>query len=255
MKFSIITLTLNSEKTILSTLRSIKSQKNVITQHIILDGESTDQTQKIIKKYKEKKTLFVIKKNKNVYNALNDAIKFCKNEIVGILHSDDTYFSKNTLNEVKNIFLNTHANIVYGDIIYVRKYKNKIIRNWVSNTKNYTRVLKKDDYRNLINNGWMPPHTSLFIKKNLLKKIGNYNESYRISSDYDFIIRIFKHKNLKVYYQPKTLIVMKTGGLSNKSIKNIAIKFMEDLTIIKNNNLGGYKTLFFKIFSKIKQFI
>ena len=51
-----------------------------------------------------------------------------------------------------------------------------------------------------IQNGWMPPHTTLFIKKNLIEKIGYYNENFKISSDYDFIIRLFKIEDLKIFF-------------------------------------------------------
>ena len=98
------------------------------------------------------------------------------------------------------------------------------------------------------------PHTSLFIKKEHLKKIGKYNENYSISSDYDFIIRIFKSRHSKICYIPKVIVKMKLGGISNKSLKNLIIKSLEDLIIIKKNKIGGLLTVFLKIFSKIKQF-
>ena len=100
----------------------------------------------------------------------------------------------------------------------------------------------------------MPPHTSIFIKKKHLKKIGPYNENYLISSDYDFIIRTFKHKKSNILYMPTKIVKMKIGGISNKSIKNLIIKSCEDYQIIKRNNLGGFFTLLYKNLSKVKQY-
>ena len=106
----------------------------------------------------------------------------------------------------------------------------------------------------LLNNGWMPPHTSLFFKKNLLNEIGYYDESFKISSDYDFIIRLFRKEKIKIFFLNKFTIKMRSGGISNRNIKNILIKMNEDLKIIKKLNSNPIKTILIKNLSKIKQF-
>lgn len=255
MKFDIVTLTYNSESTLQDTFDSIKNQKHVSINHIVLDGQSKDKTHDIIRINKTRRTIFFKKKKSGIYNDLNKALKYCKNDIVGILHSDDTFYSKNTLNIIKKLFIREDINVIYGDIIYTYKNKNKIIRNWKANKKKYeNKSLQSSDYSNLLKRGWMPPHTSLFIKRDHLVKIGKYNQIYSISSDYDFIIRVFKHKKSKIFYLPKKVVRMKIGGISNKSIKNLAIKSYEDIKILKKNKIGNFFTIIFKNFSKIKQF-
>ena len=101
----------------------------------------------------------------------------------------------------------------------------------------------------------MPPHTTVFFKKDLLEKIGYYDESFRISSDYDFIIRLFKKDNLKIFYLDKFTVKMRSGGISNKSIKNIFVKMSEDIKIMKKFKLNSIKAILIKNLSKIKQFI
>ena len=60
MKFSIITVTLNSEKTIRDTLNSVCSQSYKDIEHVIIDGGSKDKTLSILKKYPHKqKKIFV----------------------------------------------------------------------------------------------------------------------------------------------------------------------------------------------------
>ena len=93
-----------------------------------------------------------------------------------------------------------------------------------------------------------------FSKKNVFNKIGYYNTNFKISSDYDFLIRVFKNNDIKKKYVKKTLVKMRIGGKSNSSIKNIINKSLEDLSIIKKNKIGGFLTLFNKNFSKINQF-
>jgi glycosyltransferase len=255
MKFDIVTLTYNSESTLQDTFNSIKDQKNVFINHIVLDAQSKDKTHDIIKINKTRRTIFLKKKKSGIYNDLNKALRYCKNDVVGILHSDDTFYSKNTLSIIKKIFIRENVNVIYGDIIYTYKNNNKIIRNWKANKKKYeNKNLQSSDYNNLLKRGWMPPHTSLFIKREHLIKIGKYNQIYTISSDYDFIIRVFRHKKSKIFYLPKKIVRMKIGGISNKSIKNLVIKSYEDIKILKKNKIGNFFTIIFKNFSKIKQF-
>jgi glycosyltransferase len=101
----------------------------------------------------------------------------------------------------------------------------------------------------------MPPHPTVFIKKNVFQKIGKYKTNYKISSDYDFLIRALGKKNIKIIYIPKILVNMRIGGKSNNSIKNLFQKSIEDFKIIKKNKIGGLFTLFFKNYSKLSQFL
>ena len=100
----------------------------------------------------------------------------------------------------------------------------------------------------------MPPHTTLFFRKDLLNDIGYYNENLKISSDYDFIIRLFKNEKIKIFFLNKFTVKMRLGGKSNKGIKNIFTKMNEDYKIMKKHNFKPLKTIFFKNISKIKQF-
>jgi glycosyltransferase len=79
--------------------------------------------------------------------------------------------------------------------------------------------------------------------------------SYKIAADYDFILRVFQQKHLKFSYLEKTIIKMRVGGVSNKSLKNIVQKTKEDFKAIKANNIGGFGTVLLKNITKIKQFI
>ena len=100
----------------------------------------------------------------------------------------------------------------------------------------------------------MPPHTAIFFKKSLLEKIGNYDENFIISSDYDFIIRLFRKSDLKIFFLDKFTIKMRTGGISNKNLKNIFLKMKEDFRIMKKFKINAFKCILIKNISKIKQF-
>lgn len=245
MKISIITCVLNSSRTISDSIKSVQSQIYKDIEHLIIDGGSTDDTLKIVRKYKNKDLSLFSSKDKGIYYAINKGINLSSGNIIGILHSDDFYNNVNVISDVVKTFQNTNADLVYGDLEYIsKKVPFKRIRNWIAGEFK-EKNLKK---------GWMPPHPTVFIKKKIFTKIGLYNTSYKISSDYDFLIRALNNKSIKKKYVKKILVKMRIGGKSNRSIKNIINKSFEDLIIIKKNRIGGFLTLFNKNYSKLTQF-
>ena len=101
----------------------------------------------------------------------------------------------------------------------------------------------------------MPAHPTLILKKEVYVEHGVFDKSYKISADYDFMLRIFKNSNLKFGYLPIVVTKMRVGGASNRSVKNIIKKSKEDYRAILSNNIGGFVTLLLKNTSKIKQFL
>ena len=99
MKISIITPTLNSEKSIAFTFNFVFNQNYKNFEHIIVDGGSNDKTLEIVKKHKVKK--IIIKKKSSIYEAINLGIKNAIGDYILILNSDDilnlTLFLKNLL--------------------------------------------------------------------------------------------------------------------------------------------------------------
>ena len=127
MKFSIITVVKNDKLNIKSTLNSLYNQNYTNYEHIIIDGNSSDGTSEIIKKTirNKKKVIYIRKKDKNLYQALNRGIKLAKGDFVGILHSGDMYFSNKVLKLV-NSKISNEIDILSGFLIYVnckKKYK------------------------------------------------------------------------------------------------------------------------------------
>ena len=245
MKISVITCVLNNARFIQNSLKSFKSQNYKNKEQIIIDGGSKDDSLKKIQEYKNKNLLLFSSKDNGIYYALNKGIKKCSGDIIGVLHSDDFYGYKNVISDVVKIFKNSDVDIVYGDLLYVSKeFPYKVIRKWKSG----------EFHLKNLKNGWMPPHPAVFVRKKLFKIIGYYNTSYTISSDYDFLLRALSKDKIKTKYINKIFIKMRIGGKSNRSIKNIIIKSLEDYLIIKNNKIGGFLTLLKKNLSKLKQF-
>lgn len=234
MLLTIITVVKNDKNNILKTIRSVKKQKYKNYEYIIVDGKSIDGTSEIIKaeSIKSKKIKHIIKKDKNLYQALNYGIKISKGNVISILHSGDIFFN----DSITNYYMANMSkyDAISGNIIFIKK--NKIRRLW-----NYK--IKKLN----INNSFKIAHTSLVIKKNFFNLIGNYNTKYSISSDTDFILRMSRKQNIKFKYFNKIFVVMNTGGLSSNSL-NYINKCKQDLLIYKDH---FNKSFLFKYLYKI----
>ena len=252
MKVSIITLTYNSINTISHTIESIFNQNYQNIEKIWIDNCSNDGTLQYLKSKKDNQTILVSEKDKGIFDAFNKGVNLASGNIVGFLHSDDFFYKKNTISNIVKEFQNNDINLSYGDLDYIDK-KNKVRRRWIADYQEK----KIKDYRYFktkINLGWMPPHPTTYFSKKFIEKVGKFNEQYKISSDYDFLVRALSDKKISAIYIPETIVKMRLGGNSNKSIKNILIKMKEDYEIIKKNNLKGLFTLILKNLQKIGQF-
>lgn len=248
MKISIITATFNRGHFIESCILSILKQNVKDLEIIIIDGLSTDSTYDKITPLleKNKNIKFFSEKDMGVYDALNKGVEKSSGDIIGFLHSDDIFHEKNILNQIINKFEVDKLDGVYGDLQYIDKINtNKVLRYWKS----------CKFHKNLLKKGWTPPHPTMFLKKKIYEKYGKFNLDYKISADYDFMLRILKDSSIKLDYIPKVITKMRVGGISNKNIKNIILKTFEDYKAIRSNKIGNLGTLLRKNTSKIKQFL
>jgi glycosyltransferase len=246
MQISIITATYNSAETVSDCIKSVKYQTYKNIEHIIIDGASKDNTLEIVESMAHKETRIISESDNGIYDALNKALRIANGDIVGFLHSDDLFNSNETIEEVMNIFDTKNVSGVYGDLVYVNREKpDRVIRYWKS--KPFTRRSLKF--------GWMPAHPTLFLKKDVYVEHGDFELEYRISADYDFILRILQDSSLQFEYLPKVITKMRSGGASNRSLGNILLKSKEDLKAIRKYKVGGILTLILKNARKTLQFI
>ncbi|MCG1037468.1 glycosyltransferase family 2 protein [Polaribacter sargassicola] len=245
MKISIITIVYNNANCIESCIQSVLSQTYKDIEHIIIDGGSTDGTQKIINPYIPQLGYYLSEKDKGLYNALNKGIKAATGDVIGILHSDDLFYESTSVAKIANAFTSSDADLLYANGMYVER----------DNIKEVKRIYKAKPYqKRFLNFGWIPLHTTIYVKKEVFKDYGLYDESYRIASDYDISLRWFKEMNIKKYFLNDWVVTMRLGGKSTTASLQKK-KSSEDFIIIKKHKLLGYVTLFFKIARKIPQYL
>ena len=250
LKFSIITATYNSSDTIESCLYSISVQSYDNIEHIIIDGNSSDDTLEKINNHPCKPSLIISEADDGIYDALNKGIKNSTGDIIGFLHSDDFFNGDRVVEKIINSFEKDQSiNAVYGDCeFFSKKSKQKVIRKWKSKTFNPT----------LLRSGWMPPHAALYVRSEVIKSVNGFNNSFKISGDYECILKMFLKEDFKAYYIPEVLLKMRMGGVSNSSIVNIFLKTKEDWRALRDNHFGillSLKIIIFKNISKIIQFL
>lgn len=245
MKISIITSCFNREATIAQAIESVLVQDYPNIEYIVIDGASTDNSLKIINKYKDKIATIISEPDKGMYEALNKGIRLTTGDIIGLVHSDDFLFAKDTISKMVVAFQKTNADFIYGNGIFVDSQNtNKVIRNWISG--NYSKWKVK--------HGWLPLHPTCYIKKNCIDKLGLYDESYKIAADSDFLVRYLYEADLKVYYLNEYIIRMRMGGLSTNS-KRRKKMWEEDIRMYKNHGFNPTFTKLQKMAWKIPQFI
>ena len=181
MKISIITSVFNNVTTIRDAVESVLSQTYDDIEYIVIDGASTDGTTEVIKDYGDRVHKFVSEPDKGIYDGLNKGIAHATGDVIGFLHSDDLYADPNVVTRVAQVFQEENAEAVYGDLIYTSKTDTtKVLRYWKS----------RDFEHRLLARGWMPAHPTFFVKRSLYEQYGNFDITYRIAADYDFMLRV-----------------------------------------------------------------
>jgi len=246
MKISIITVVYNGEAYLRDCIESIINQSYPNVEYIIVDGGSTDGTLSIIEEYKTHVHQLISEPDQGLYDAINKGIAMASGEIVGILNADDMLADRNVIEQIaKSFILDSSIDAVYGDLNYVHPIDNKIIRTWKSKQAG-----EKDIAR-----GWMPAHPTLYIRKALFEKYGNYALNLGTAADYDLILRYFYQHQLKVYYLPFLMVNMRMGGVSNKNFLSLIRAFQNDYKALKMNNMPyAFSVLLRKKLSKLKQY-
>lgn len=246
MKITVITAVYNRVETIGQALESVADQDYSNVEHVVIDGASSDGTLVEIQGRARPGMRVISEPDDGIYDALNKGIAATTGDVIGLMHSDDFFAYGDVLRDVARCFEDTGANAVYGDLDYVSSSNpDKVIRRWKSSAYSPPKLSR----------GWMPPHPTLFVKREVIQRFGAYNTSYRIAADYEAILRWFGKGRIVPAYVPEVLVKMRVGGESNRSIERILRKSREDYRALRSSGVGGIGALAWKNFSKLPQFL
>ncbi len=244
MKISVITVSHNSEATIERAMVSVLVQKDILLEYIIIDGNSSDGTVDIIKKYHAMypdTIKWISEADCGIYDAMNKGLKLATGDIIGILNSDDQYSSVDVLSSVHSCFEKSDIDCCYGNILYIKD--NRPYRYWISGRS------RKFYF------GWMPPHPAVFIKKSVYEKFGEFRLDCGTAADYELMFRFMHKEQIKSQWIKKTFVYMQHGGASSVNLTAYHNSSKNDK---KAWIFNGYKVPFMisfnKRFRKLSQF-
>lgn len=246
MKITVITAVYNSEETVGQAIKSVASQSHQNVEHLVIEGKSSDRSLAKIEGARHSRMRLISEPDKGIYDALNKGIRNASGDVVGFMHSDDFFAHDGVLSRIAEKFEDPAVEAVFGDLDYVAKDDtSRVIRHW--STGPFT--LQK------LKRGWMPAHPTLYLRREVYQRFGDYDLSFSISADYDFILRYFSSATGKSVFIPQVLYKMRIGGVSNRNWAKIRKKMTEDILAIRRNHVGGLHTLALKNLSKVGQFL
>jgi glycosyltransferase involved in cell wall biosynthesis len=202
MKLSIVTVCKNDADNLERTIISIINQSFKDYELIIIDGASNDNTFDVINKYKSYVSKFVSEPDSGIFNAQNKGVRYSEGDYICFLNAGD-YFTNSEI--LKNVFENEPAaEIIYGDINY--KFNNGLI-------------YRKKSFKKLTGLKFLIeslPHPSCFFKRTLFEKVGQMDENFRMTADYEFFMRAILKYKCQTQYIPIPVAVFNLEGLSSK---------------------------------------
>lgn len=233
---SIITATYNSAATISDCLKSVASQ-TWPCEHIVIDGVSKDNTLDIVRNTSPSARI-ISEPDNGIYDAMNKGIRLATGDIVGILNSDDFYMGPHVLEKIATMFQQSGVEALFADLVYVRPNNlDRIVRYY--SVPNFT--------PDMFAWGWMPPHPTFFVRRELYERYGLFHVDYQIAADYELMARFLARHKVRYAYLPEVIVKMRTGGISTRGLHSTWILNREILRACAEN---GIPTNILKVYSK-----
>lgn len=235
LKFSIITVSYNSDQFIRSAIDSVFFQTYHDIEYIVIDGGSKDATVSIVESYGKKIAQFVSEPDKGIYDAMNKGLALASGDVIGILNSDDFYPNENVISGVVKTFeANPNVDMVLGNVDFV-------------NPDELTRPVRFYSSFNFapwkMRFGFMPAHPAAFIKRSAYEKVGKYKLGYKIGADFEWFVRALVVHRLPYVKVNKAFVRMREGGVSTSGLKSYWVSSKEQLQALREN--GVYSNMLF----------
>jgi len=185
--------------------------QGVDLEHLLVDGGSGAETQKIIERHRDKFSVVISEPDGGIYDAMNKGIQAAKGDVVGLLNADDFYPDTDVLGQVVKVFDDPEVQACYGDLKYVKRDDiSKTVRYWKAGDFEASRFY----------HGWMPPHPAFFVRRTVYERHGLFNLELGSAADYEMMLRLLLKQGIRTAYIPKTLVHMRSGGISNATTAN-----------------------------------
>lgn len=210
IKVSVVTVVRNAAETLSRTLESVSSQSYSNIEHILIDGASTDLSFEIAKSFSHLAQM-VSEPDRGIYDAMNKGLALATGDVVVFLNADDFFVSNDAIASAVEIIASEDLDVLSGNVAYFRPGKpSKVVRLYDSSHFNNTKL----------ENGLMPAHPGLFVRRQLLQEAGGFNASYRVAGDFELMAKMLTNNpELRLKHFPRVLVKMQLGGASTFDLR------------------------------------
>jgi len=235
-KVSIITVVYNGIAHLEQTILSVIGQNYDNIEYIIIDGGSTDGTVELIQKYEDHIAYWVSEPDAGIYDAMNKGLAKATGDIIGLINADDWY-EDDAISIIVDRFEKTSADVVHGSMRIVKESGESFVKMAESDISN----LKK---------GMLLNHPTVFAKRSLYDKFGNFDTSYKIVADWEMMMRWFTN-GVDFVSTKKTLANFRMGGVSSEHLKR---SFVEKHRVRQEHQLCGNIDWYY-VYDKLKSIL
>lgn len=226
LKITIITVCFNTVDSIERTIQSVIGQTYENIEYIVIDGDSTDGTKAILEKYKSVINKLISETDLGLYDAMNKGIAHSTGDLIGILNADDIFYSSQVLEKIANFHFNHSVEASIGDIVQLGK-NGKVFRAYSSASWTVEKLRF----------GYMPPHPSIFLKREIFNRFGVYSLDFKIAADFELLVRFFLVNKISWKYTNLITTSMQLGGLSSSGFVSYKIITAEMRKALLNNRV------------------
>ena len=231
---SIITVCHNAGATIERTIKSVAMQDYDDVEYIIVDGGSNDGTRDIIEWHLDVIDQYLSEPDNGIYDAMNKGLELASGDYIAFLNADDKYAHRGVLSSVDDVIKRTLAPCVIGSLVIVDPRRGEHI----------VRFCRGSGFKKwMFRFAHMPPHPATFIQRKQLLEIDGFNSSYKISGDFDLLLRLFQLEGFYYEALDDTLVVMANGGVGNRGIQAKVLQNREMLNSLRVNGIYSNQAL------------
>ena len=220
---SIITATYNDADHLERVIEQVKKQDYANLEYIVVDGASTDRTPQVLKEAKAwfgERMKICSEPDNGIYDAINKGIRMAGGDVIGCCF--DEFSRPDAVRMLVEAMEEAHADGVHADLDYCRD--GRVVRKWRQG-------------QGKLRFGWMPGHPTFYLRREIYERYGVYRTDYRISADYEFMVRCLKDAQVQLAYIPEVLIRMNYGGTSNNGLSAYLLSLKEGHRALKENGV------------------
>ncbi len=216
MKISVVLPVLNDPRVDRALQSIAKQAEHDEVDLVVVDGGSTDSTLDVLDRYSAHITTLIREPDRGIFDALNKGILAAKGDVVGLIGADDRYADPFVFRDVAARMEDSAIDGSYGDLVY-QDDAGRVVRYWRSGSFS----------RRKVHCGWIAPHFTLFLRREVYERCGLFDLDYNVAADYDHQLRMYVRHGVRLGYIDRVLVEMTLGGHSNRSLRHQAIAFAE----------------------------